>query len=92
MNSKDQRISQAAWNLAQILSTEETVRSLSPFLTGQQAQAFIDLLRAHGMYAAAAHLDVEHASATHPATGPTVAVRDFDAAEQWTVGRISRFG
>ena len=92
MNEKDQRISQAAWNVAQILSTEAAVRSLSPFLTGQQAQAFIDLLRAHEMYAAAARLDVEHAYATHPATGPTVAVRDFDAAEQWTVGRISRFG
>ncbi|RBO83159.1 hypothetical protein DE149_1213 [Micrococcus sp. KT16] len=90
MNEKDQRISQAAWNLAQILSTQEAARNLSPFLTDQQAQACIDLLRAHGMNAAASLLGVEHTLASRPATGPTVAVRDLNAGGEWTIGRVSR--
>lgn len=90
MNEKDQRISQAAWNLAQILSTQEAVRTLSPFLTDQQAQACIDLLRAHEMNAAAAHLGVEHTLASRPATAPTIAVRDLNAGREWTIGRVSR--
>lgn len=87
---QNQRITEAAWNVAQAMSTDQAARAVAPFLNGYQAAAVIETLRAHDMHDAAARFDAEHREAQHPGSGPTVAVRDLERTEDWTIGRITR--